>query len=147
LTFEQHLVKSNFFMNYLFNTGFMIEKIRSIATGTTSVAAVYTKDLLNLEFSICRPQEQQKNAACLSALDELTAAHKDKPDALKAHKKGLLQNLFPDPAASSGGETVPKVRFPEFEGDGEWVENQLQEHCHNISSGKDKNQDDGKIDL
>jgi type I restriction enzyme S subunit len=86
--------------------------------------------------------EQQKIASCLSSLDELIAAHKDKLDALKDHKKGLLQNLFPQE-----GETVPKLRFPEFEGDGEWVENQLQEHCHNISSGKDKNQDDGKIDL
>jgi len=59
--------------------------------------------------------EQQKIASCLSSLDELIAAHKDKLDALKDHKKGLLQNLFPQE-----GETVPKVRFPEFEGDGEW---------------------------
>jgi type I restriction enzyme S subunit len=61
------------------------------------------------------PEEQQKIASCLSSLDELIAAHKDKLDALKDHKKGLLQNLFPQE-----GETVPKVRFPEFEGDGEW---------------------------
>lgn len=65
-------------------------------------------------------KEQQKIASCLSSLDELKAAHKDKLDALKDHKKGLLQNLFP-----SAGETVPKVRFPEFEGDGEWVEKKL----------------------
>lgn len=95
-----------------------------------------------LRIAVPKPQEQQKIASCLSSLDELIAAHKDKLDALKDHKKGLLQNLFPQE-----GETVPKLRFPEFEGDGEWVENQLQEHCHNISSGKDKNQDDGKIDL
>lgn len=66
------------------------------------------------------PQEQQKIASCLSSLDELLAAHNDKLDALKDHKKGLLQNLFPQ-----DGETVPKVRFPEFEGDGEWVEKKL----------------------
>src|SRR5690606_7501519 len=63
------------------------------------------------------------------------AAHKDKLDALKDHKKGLLQNLFPDPAASSGGETVPKIRFPEFEGDREWVERKLGEVC-NMQAGK-----------
>ena len=61
------------------------------------------------------PEEQQKIASCLSSLDELIAAHKDKLDALKDHKKGLLQNLFPQE-----GETVPKLRFPEFEEDGEW---------------------------
>ena len=66
------------------------------------------------------PEEQQKIASCLSSLDELIAAHKDKLDALKDHKKGLLQNLFPQE-----GETVPKVRFPEFEDDGEWVEKKL----------------------
>lgn len=64
--------------------------------------------------------EQQKIASCLSSLDELIAAHNEKLDALKDHKKGLLQNLFPQE-----GETVPRVRFPEFEGDGEWVEKKL----------------------
>lgn len=65
-------------------------------------------------------EEQQKIASCLSSLDELIAAHNDKLDALKDHKKGLLQNLFPQE-----GETVPKVRFPEFEDDGEWVEDDI----------------------
>lgn len=66
--------------------------------------------------------EQQKIASCLSSLDELIAAHNDKLDALKEHKKGLLQNLFPQE-----GETVPKVRFPEFEDDGEWIETTLEQ--------------------
>jgi type I restriction enzyme S subunit len=39
--------------------------------------------------------EQQKIAACLSSLDELIAAKQQKIDALKTHKKGLLQGLFP----------------------------------------------------
>lgn len=66
--------------------------------------------------------EQQKIASCLSSLDELIAAHNDKLDALKDHKKGLLQNLFPQE-----GETVPKVRFPEFEDVGEWIETTLEQ--------------------
>jgi len=77
-----------------------------------------------LRIAVPKPQEQQKIASCLSSLDELIAAHKDKLDALKDHKKGLLQNLFPQE-----GETVPKVRFPEFEDDGEWVENELGKIC------------------
>ena len=47
-------------------------------------------------------KEQQKIADCLSSLDELIVAHQDKLEALKNHKKGLLQNLFPDPSTSSG---------------------------------------------
>lgn len=56
-------------------------------------------------------EEQKKIADCLSYLDELISAHNQKLDALKAHKTGLMQQLFP-----AEGETVPKLRFPEFEG-------------------------------
>jgi type I restriction enzyme S subunit len=66
--------------------------------------------------------EQQKIAACLSSLDDLITAHNDKLEALKDHKKGLMQNLFPQE-----GEKAPKYRFPEFEEDGEWVERKLGE--------------------
>jgi len=65
-------------------------------------------------------QEQQKIASCLSSLDELIAAHNDKLEALKDHKKGLMQTLFPQK-----GEKVPKFRFTEFVKDGEWVEKRL----------------------
>src|SRR5690625_6781124 len=64
--------------------------------------------------------EQQKIAACLSSLDELIAAHNDKLDALKDHKKGLLQNLFPQE-----GETVRKVRFPGVEDAGGGADGKL----------------------
>jgi len=66
--------------------------------------------------------EQQKIAACLSSLDELITAHSQKLDALKKHKKGLMQQLFP-----AEGETVPTLRFPEFRDAGEWVEKSLGE--------------------
>jgi type I restriction enzyme S subunit len=46
---------------------------------------------------ICLPSldEQQKIADCLSSLDELITAQTQKLDALKTHKKGLMQQLFP----------------------------------------------------
>ena len=60
--------------------------------------------------------EQQKVADCLSSLDELIAAQARKVDALKTHKKGLMQQLFPREA-----ETQPRLRFPEFQNAEEWV--------------------------
>jgi type I restriction enzyme S subunit len=39
--------------------------------------------------------EQKKIADCLSSLDELVTAETQKLDTLKAHKKGLMQQLFP----------------------------------------------------
>ncbi len=64
--------------------------------------------------------EQQKIVSCLSSLDDLIAAHSDKLETLKDHKKGLMQNIFPQ-----GGQKEPNYRFPEFEEDGEWVEKKL----------------------
>ena len=59
--------------------------------------------------------EQQKIADCLTSVDELIAAQARKVDALKTHKKGLMQHLFP-----REGETQPRLRFPEFRGAKEW---------------------------
>jgi type I restriction enzyme S subunit len=39
--------------------------------------------------------EQQKISACLSSFDDLIAAQTQKLEALKTHKKGLMQQLFP----------------------------------------------------
>ena len=41
------------------------------------------------------PKEQQKIADCLSALDVRITAQAEKIEALQAHKKGLMQGLFP----------------------------------------------------
>ena len=59
--------------------------------------------------------EQQKIAACLTTLDEVIAAQTQKLNALKTHKKGLMQQLFP-----REGETQPRLRFPEFQTAPEW---------------------------
>ena len=44
------------------------------------------------------PIEQQKIADCLSELDTLIAAETAQLESLKDHKKGLMQQLFPQPA-------------------------------------------------
>jgi type I restriction enzyme S subunit len=41
-------------------------------------------------------------------------------DALKTHKKGLMQQLFP-----REGETQPRLRFPEFQNAGEWEDQSI----------------------
>jgi type I restriction enzyme S subunit len=74
--------------------------------------------------------EQQKIASCLSSLDDLITAHTQKLQALKQHKKGLMQNLFP-----AEGETVPKLRFKGFEDSGEWVEKTLDNLTTKIGDG------------
>lgn len=70
-------------------------------------------------FSISAPPlaEQQKIADCLTSLDEVIAAQGRKVEALKTHKRGLMQQLFP-----REGETRPRLRFPEFRSAPEWEE-------------------------
>lgn len=60
-------------------------------------------------FSDVDSGEQQKIVDCLTSMDEVIAAQGRKVEALKAHKRGLMQQLFP-----REGETVPRLRFPEF---------------------------------
>ena len=39
--------------------------------------------------------EQQRISGCFTSLDDLITSQSQKIDALKTHKKGLMQQLFP----------------------------------------------------
>ena len=73
--------------------------------------------------------EQQKIADCLTSLDEVIAAQGRKVEALKAHKRGLMQQLFP-----REGETRPRLRFPEFRDAPEWEQGILGDVCEVLNS-------------
>lgn len=51
--------------------------------------------LRQMKVPLPRTDEQQRIADCLKALDDLIAAETQKLDALKTHKNGLMQQLFP----------------------------------------------------
>ncbi len=98
-------------------------RLNARSSGTT-IAYLSRQEFEKFEVKIPSLPEQQKIASCLSSLDELIEAHNQKLELLKRHKKGLMQNLFPQE-----GEKAPKLRFPEFRNDGEWVEKKLGELC------------------
>jgi type I restriction enzyme S subunit len=79
------------------------------------VPSLSKTNIQKIHTAVPKPAEQQKIAECLSSADELIAAQARKVDALKTHKKGLMQQLFP-----REGETQPRLRFPEFQKGGEW---------------------------
>ncbi|HAT48787.1 MAG: restriction endonuclease subunit S [Nitrospirae bacterium] len=88
---------------------------------STTITRIYGSDLRGIIVSFpIQSEEQQKIADCLSSLDERITAEANKIDTLKAHKKGLMQQLFP-----AEGETVPRLRFGEFREGGEWEEKTL----------------------
>ena len=69
----------------------------NVATKTTSVAHLGSSRFSALELAWPWLPEQQRIASCLSDLDALITAETQKLEALKTHKKGLMQQLFPTP--------------------------------------------------
>ena len=85
---------------YLVQTSAYKEKIDLIKQGGNgALANLYGRDILDLKFYFPPTiEEQQKIADCLSELDALIAAETEQLESLKDHKKGLMQQLFPQPA-------------------------------------------------
>lgn len=90
---------------------------------------ITTEGFFNMPIVCPSFAEQKKIAECLEAEDRMIFAQEQKVESLKAHKKGLMQQLFPQP-----GATTPVLRFPGFTG--EWEEKKLGE-CFEIGSGRD----------
>src|SRR5690554_1720525 len=71
LEFNEDVVASNEYANYALNTTGSITRLRALATGTTSVAAIYTRDLLDFAFIVPPKSEQKAIATALSDVDAL----------------------------------------------------------------------------
>ena len=110
------------FLKYLLETDIYQHKLLSQSAGGAIKNVVGVNEIKEISTIIPELPEQQKIADCLSSLDDVIAGNEEKLTALEEHKKGLMQNLFPQE-----GETKPKYRFPEFENDGDWVEKKLGE--------------------
>ena len=118
--FDKQLVVPYLFILYS-QTDKYFKEIKSLASGSTR-ERISKEHLSQVRIPITQLDEQQKIADCLSSLDELITAQNQQLEALKAHKKGLMQQLFP-----AEGETVPQLRFGEFRDSGEWEEDALGE--------------------
>jgi len=98
------------------------EKLLSQSAGGAIKNVVAVGQIKEIILYIPSIPEQQKITACLSSISDRITAETQKLDTLKAHKKGLMQQLFP-----AEGETLPKLRFPEFLEAGEWEEKKLEQ--------------------
>ena len=117
-----------FFLNWL-QANYQRLEIERTGTSNTLKRISPTK-FRALPIRLPSPAEQQKIADCLTSLDELIAAQERKVDALKANKKGLMQQLFP-----REGETLPRLRFPEFRDAPEWRVDPLGELFETMTGG------------
>lgn len=117
---------NSFFMNYCFNTQRYLSLLKSIATGTTSVAAIYNKDLFSLPISLPSLPEQQKIADFLSGVDEKIGQLERRLALEEQYKKGMMQRLFDQ-----------EIRFKDENGNEfpDWEEKKLGEVCERIKDG------------
>jgi len=78
------------------------ERLGETAGGSRKARRIHAETFLPLPLCVPSSAEQQKIASCLSSVGELIAAQARKADALKTHKKGLMQQLFPSAAEVAG---------------------------------------------
>jgi len=121
---------SEAYFKYFFKTERFIQQLQKNLEGLRDGKMVSYEQFSELLLPTPTTAEQQKIADCLTSLDDLIAAQSQKVAALQAYKKGLMQNLFP-----AEGESVPRLRFPEFASAGEWEEKLLSEYFPHIRNG------------
>lgn len=86
-------VNNSFLLQLIWSERFQSE-LEKLSTGSAA-KGINQKTLATV--NVLMPnndEEQEKIANCLASIDELVAAHTNKLDALKIHRKGLLQQLF-----------------------------------------------------
>ena len=125
------------FLNYQFSGnlhGRWLRKFIQVGARAHGSLSISDGDLMALPVPVPAGSksvaEQQKIANCLSSLDDLIVAQMRKVEALKSYKLGLMQRLFP-----RSGETIPRLRFPEFRDAPDWIEAPLGELFDTSSGG------------
>jgi type I restriction enzyme, S subunit len=111
INFKEEKISSNDFMNFILNTPKSIYQLRGIATGTTSVAAIYPKDLYKIKIPFPKKSEQTAIATALNDTDALINQLKQLLTKKQNIKTGVLQKLL-KPKESWTWTTVEKLGKP-----------------------------------
>jgi len=113
--FDESKIASNRFMNYILNTKQFLIFLRGIAIGTTSVAAIYNRDLLKLTIPLPPTKaEQEAIAEALSDADGLIESLEQLIAKKRMIKQGAMQELL------TGKKRLPGVS-------GEWEIKRLED--------------------
>ena len=100
-----------FFFNAILNTKEAISELKNIAKGTTSVAAIYPQDLMNVKIPIPPISEQRRIAKAITDMDDLIGLLEKQIAKKKAIKQGAMQELL-----------TGKKRLPGFSSEWQYME-------------------------
>jgi type I restriction enzyme S subunit len=114
MKFDNSYVESTWFMNRAFNSYYGLRQLRGIATGTTSVAAIYGRDLESIKFLLPPLPEQKAIAQVLSTADDAIHNTEKLIAQKELRKKWLMQQML-----------TGKKRLKGF--GGEWKEKKLSD--------------------
>ncbi|MCG3706905.1 restriction endonuclease subunit S [Aliarcobacter butzleri] len=103
----------SFFLGYYFSSKRGWNKLKLISTGTTSVGAIYTKDLLKVKVPLPPLEEQKKIADILSTVDKKIAFVEENINATEELKKGLMQKLLTEGIGHTEFKDSELGRLPE----------------------------------
>lgn len=107
-------------MMYFHQYMFIIDEWCKRNTNSGGLLSVNMPAFKQLVIPLPSIKEQKAISSLLSSLDKCIASSIMKLEQLKAHKKGLLQKLFPAPE-----KTLPEYRFSEFLSDDAWRRTRL----------------------
>jgi type I restriction enzyme S subunit len=103
ISFKEDLVSSNLFMNALMNSERFIKALSDIAIGTTSVAAIYNRDLFLIKVALPTKKEQTAIANALFDVDALISELEKLIAKKQAIKTATMQQLL-----------TGRTRLPQF---------------------------------
>jgi len=118
------------FLGYFFRSQTVRKHLSKGSQGSTRYN-ISRLTFFNLPLLVTSRMEQQKIAHCLGSLDDLITAAEQKLEALKQHKCGLMQLLFPSVLVkvNKTSRLMPKLRYPEFRYEAGWEVQSLSSIC------------------
>ncbi|HMU98894.1 MAG TPA: restriction endonuclease subunit S [Chitinophagales bacterium] len=111
IKFNEEKISSNDFMNLILNTPNSLYQLRGIATGTTSVAAIYPRDLFKIKIPLPTKAEQTAIATALNDADALIQKLEQLIAKKRNIKTGAMQELL-KPKEGWEWTTVDKLGKP-----------------------------------
>jgi len=106
---------NHLFYKYYFKTAGLISALNRNLEGIRDGKMVSYKQFSEIKLPFPSIEEQQKIASCLSSIDDVIDETERKITALKEHKKGMMQKLFP-----VDNRSIPEILFTKSVGNTRW---------------------------
>ena len=129
--FQSIVPKENLLYSYfIYSMTGHLKRYGEVTGAGSTFVEVSGKQMAKCPISLPSLPEQTAIGDFFSTLDRSIALHQRELENLKNRKKSLLQKMFP-----KNGESVPKIRFPEFKNAPAWEQRKLGEVAKIIAGG------------